>query len=49
MKAATQLVSSAILGVAVWTFWLRDSDYHWDETLRPWQGPYSEAQEVGCG
>jgi hypothetical protein len=43
MKAATHLFSSFILGVAVWVFWLRDSDYYWDETLGSWQGPYSEA------
>ena len=48
MKAATHLFSSFILGVAVWAFWLRDSDYYWDETLGSWQGPYSEAQVVGC-
>lgn len=39
---------SFILGVAVWAFWLRGSDYYWDETLGSWQGPYSEAQVVGC-
>ena len=48
MKAATHLISSFILGVAVWAFWLRDSDYYWDETLGSWQGPYSEAQVDGC-
>ncbi|MBC7558528.1 MAG: hypothetical protein H7270_04085 [Dermatophilaceae bacterium] len=48
MKAATHLFSSFILGVAVWAFWLRDSDYYWDEALGSWQGPYSEAQVVGC-
>jgi len=48
MKAATHLFSSFILGVAVWAFWLRDRDYYWDETLGSWQGPYSEAQVVGC-
>jgi hypothetical protein len=28
----------------VWAFWLRDSDYYWDETLGSWKCPYSEAQ-----